>query len=95
MSAPPPFYLLLKEVEAGVEEVGEGRMVGKEGIVGGGGKSQGVGGGGVERKEDGKIGLQAIVFNFSYVMEVFMRRGGRTLYTLKCHDDGKAWTQVH
>ena len=44
MSAPPPFYLLLKEVEAGVEEVGEGRMVGKEGIGGGGGKRQGEGG---------------------------------------------------
>ena len=52
-------------------------------------------GGRVERKEDGKIGLQAIVFNFSYVMEVFMRRGGRTLYTLKCHDEGEVWTQVH
>ena len=49
----------------------------------------------MERKEDRKIGLQDIVFNFSYVMEVFMRRGGRTLYTLKCHDEGEVWTQVH
>ena len=70
-------------------------MEGEEGIGGGGGKRQGAGGGRVERKEEGKIGLQAIVFNFSYVMEVFMRGGGRTLYTLKCHGEGEVWTQVH
>ena len=68
--------------------------MGEEGIGVGGGKEVGEGGR-VERKEEGKIGLQAIVFNFSYVMEVFMRRGGRTLYTLKCHDEGEVWTQVH
>ena len=48
--------------------------------------------GGVERKEDGKIGLQATVFNFSYLMEVFMRRGGTD--TL-CHDEGEVWAEVH
>ena len=33
----------------------------------------------MERKEEGKIGLKAIVFNFSYVIE---GGGGRTHYTL-------------
>ena len=55
----------------GGREGGRGR---EEGIGVGGGKEVGEGGR-VERKEEGEIGLQAIVYKFSYVMEVFMRGG--------------------
>ena len=78
-------------MEEGGKEGEEGIRVGEEGIGVGGGKEVGEGGR-VERKEEVEIGLQAIVYKFSYVMEVFMSGGGMDiLYRVRLGEVGRGW----